>query len=110
MVRNCDLKPIIPLDGAINSCEITFSNNAKYKVSHILACDGIRSKVRDMYFPASGKPLYSGYSAWRGIGISESKTIQYVFKLLQPIFTSRNHVKYFLTVIGDLLHSKTNLN
>ena len=41
--------------------------------------------------------------------IPESKTIQYVFKLLQPIFTSRNHVKYFLTVIGDLLHSKTNL-
>ena len=63
----------------INSCEITFSNNAKYKVSHILACDGIRSKVRDMYFPASGKPLYSGYSAWRGIGISESKTIQFHF-------------------------------
>ena len=63
----------------INSCEITFSNNAKYKVSHILACDGIRSKVRDMYFPASGKPLYSGYSAWRGIGRSDSKTIQFHF-------------------------------
>ena len=63
----------------INSCEITFSNNAKYKVSHILACDGIRSKVRDMYFPASGKPLYSGYSAWRGIGRSESKNIQFHF-------------------------------
>ena len=63
----------------INSCEITFSNNAKYKVSHILACDGIRSKVRDMHFPASGKPLYSGYSAWRGIGRSESKTIQFHF-------------------------------
>ena len=63
----------------INSCEITFLNNAKYKVSHILACDGIRSKVRDMYFPASGKPLYSGYSAWRGIGRSESKNIQFHF-------------------------------
>ena len=63
----------------INSCEIAFSNNAKYKVSHILACDGIRSKVRDIYFPASGKPLYSGYSAWRGIGKSDSKTIQFHF-------------------------------
>ena len=63
----------------INSCEIAFSNNAKYKVSHILACDGIRSKVRDIYFPASGKPLYSGYSAWRGIGRSDSKTIQFHF-------------------------------
>lgn len=40
--------------------------------------------------------------------IPESKTIQFVLKLLQPIFTSRNHIKYFLTVIGDLLEAKSN--
>ena len=39
--------------------------------------------------------------------IPESKTIQFVLNLLQPIFNSRNHIKYFLTVIGDLLHSKS---
>jgi hypothetical protein len=36
--------------------------------------------------------------------IPESATIQYVLKLLHPtIFTSRNHAKYFLTIIGDCI-------
>ena len=40
--------------------------------------------------------------------IPESATIQFVINLLFPaIFTSRNHVKYFLTVIGDILNGKT---
>ena len=38
--------------------------------------------------------------------IPESETIQYVINLLFPsIFKSRNHVKYFLTMIGDSLRS-----
>ena len=40
--------------------------------------------------------------------IPESATIQFVINLFFPtIFTSRNHVKYFLTVIGDILNAKT---
>ncbi len=60
-----------------NNCEINFTNNLKYKVMHILACDGIRSKIREDYFPSSGSPVYSGYSAWRGIGVSKSQNIQF---------------------------------
>jgi len=60
-----------------NNCEISFTNNLKYKVMHILACDGIRSKIREDYFPSSGSPVYSGYSAWRGIGVSKSQNIQF---------------------------------
>jgi len=60
-----------------NNCEISFTNNLKYKVMHILACDGIRSKIREDYFSSSGSPVYSGYSAWRGIGVSKSQNIQF---------------------------------
>jgi len=61
------------------SCEITFTNNEVYKVSHVLACDGIKSSARQNHFPSSGVPAYSGYSAWRGIGLSEIKDIQFHF-------------------------------
>lgn len=59
------------------ACEITFSNNETYKVIHVLACDGIKSPIRQKHFPSTGAPIYSGYSAWRGIGISNSKNIQF---------------------------------
>ena len=41
------------------------------------ACDGIRSSIRDTFFPANQKPKYSGYSAWRGIGKSALKSIHF---------------------------------
>ena len=59
------------------ACEIKFSNDETYKVVHILACDGIKSPIRQKHFPSTGSPIYSGYSAWRGIGISNSKDIQF---------------------------------
>ena len=62
-----------------NSCKITFTNNEAYKVSHVLACDGIKSSARQNHFPSSGVPTYSGYSAWRGIGLSGVKDIQFHF-------------------------------
>jgi len=46
--------------------------------------------------------------------IPESDTIKSVLNSLlntsQQIFTSRNHAKYFLTVIGDCLHNKNQEN
>jgi len=62
-----------------DSCEIMFTNNEVYKVSHILACDGIKSSIRQNHFPSSGEPVYSGYSAWRGIGLSKIKDIHFHF-------------------------------
>ena len=62
-----------------NSCEVTFTNNEAYRVSHVLACDGIKSSARQNHFPSSGIPTYSGYSAWRGIGLSEVNDIQFHF-------------------------------
>ena len=58
-------------------CEVTFSNNKKYFFKHLAACDGIRSSIRDSSFQANQNPKYSGYSAWRGIGKSALKKINF---------------------------------
>ena len=43
--------------------------------------------------------------------LPESATIQYVINSIYPsIFSSRNHAKYFLTVIGDCLTNKASQN
>ena len=51
-----------------NKVELSFSNNQRYIVKHILGCDGIKSPIREEFFPNSGDPVYSGYHAWRAIG------------------------------------------
>ena len=51
---------------------LNFKNDQSYKVLHLAACDGIKSKIRDDFFD-TGKPVYSGYSAWRCIGQNPHK-------------------------------------
>ncbi len=51
---------------------LNFKNNQSYKILHLAACDGIKSKIRDDFFDI-GKPVYSGYSAWRCIGQNPHK-------------------------------------
>ena len=58
-------------------CEITFKNKEQYVVSHLVACDGIRSSIRDEFFTSKQQPKYSGYSAWRGIGKSNLQSIHF---------------------------------
>ncbi|MDB2628637.1 FAD-dependent monooxygenase [Gammaproteobacteria bacterium] len=57
--------------------EATFTNENKYTLKHLTACDGIRSSIRDTFFAANQNPLYSGYSAWRGIGKSNLQKIHF---------------------------------
>ena len=63
----------------LNNDESTlfFKNSEKYKLDHIVGCDGIKSVIRDNIFNSSGDSEYSGYSAWRGIGTSDSKNINF---------------------------------
>ena len=63
----------------LNNDESTlfFKNSEKYKLNHIVGCDGIKSVIRDNIFNSSGDSEYSGYSAWRGIGTSDSKNINF---------------------------------
>ena len=51
---------------------LNFKNNQSYKILHLAACDGIKSKIRDDFFDI-GEPVYSGYSAWRCIGQNPHK-------------------------------------
>mgnify|MGYP007000366222 len=39
----------------------------------------IKSIIRSINFNSSVNPDYSGYSAWRGIGLSDSKHINFYF-------------------------------
>ena len=46
--------------------QIYFANGISHNVGHIAACDGIKSKCRQICF-TSEMPEYSGYSVWRSI-------------------------------------------
>lgn len=61
----------------VDTCEVTFTNENKYILKHLAACDGIRSSIRDTFFAANQDPKYSGYSAWRGIGKSNLQKIHF---------------------------------
>ncbi len=54
------------IDFNLDNKSILFSNNLSYQVSHIAACDGIRSICREK-FTNKTQPTYSGYSVWRAI-------------------------------------------
>ena len=58
---------------------LSFSNGKTYQSNHIVACDGIKSILRTNHFNSNERPVYSGYSAWRGIGLSDSKHINLYF-------------------------------
>ncbi|MDC1421166.1 FAD-dependent monooxygenase [Gammaproteobacteria bacterium] len=60
-----------------SNCEATFKNNEKYSLSHLVACDGIRSSIREQFFTPNQKPRYSGYSAWRGMGKSNLQNVHF---------------------------------
>ena len=59
--------------------KLTFNNEISYAVNHVVGCDGIKSIIRSRNFNSSVNPDYSGYSAWRGIGLSDSKHINFYF-------------------------------
>ena len=71
------LKRYMDLGGIIStSCEVSkidnldkdlvFSDGRRVSSDVILACDGIKSKIRELYFDNT-KPSYTNYVAWRGI-------------------------------------------
>ena len=59
--------------------KLTFDNGCSYTVNHVVGCDGIKSIIRSKNFNSKENPDYSGYSAWRGIGLSDSKHINLYF-------------------------------
>jgi len=64
------------IDFNLDNKNILFSNNLSYKVSHIAACDGIRSICRVKFIDQT-QPTYSGYSVWRAILDKEQAEIRF---------------------------------
>jgi len=64
------------IDFNLDNMNILFSNNLSYKVSHIAACDGIRSICREKFIDQT-QPAYSGYSVWRAILDKEQAEIRF---------------------------------
>ena len=64
------------IDFNLDNKNILFSNNLSYKVSHIAACDGIRSICREKFIDQT-QPAYSGYSVWRAILDKEQAEIRF---------------------------------
>ena len=93
---------------AINQDEvkITFANNLEYEVSHILACDGINSSVREEFFPMNGPAIYSGYQAWRGIGKAQQTEAKFYFSKGKHIVSypinNKGDVSFTAVVKNDL--------
>jgi 2-polyprenyl-6-methoxyphenol hydroxylase-like FAD-dependent oxidoreductase len=58
-----------------DSSKVFFLNNSNFLVKHVIACDGIKSVSRNSISESASIPLYSGYSAWRGIIKSEDNSI-----------------------------------
>ena len=50
--------------------EIFFTNKSSIIVKHIVGSDGVKSLIREKFFSHGTKPIYSGYSAWRGLLLS----------------------------------------
>ena len=58
-----------------NKLILSFKNLETFQVTHVVGCDGIKSSIRFNSFYSSKDPQYSGFTAWRGIGSSDSKNI-----------------------------------
>ena len=64
------------LDLDVNSLKISFSNGNIFNVSHLVACDGIKSICRKYHDKLDSEPSYSGYSVWRAIIDKKQENIE----------------------------------
>ena len=60
----------------VNSLELSFSNGSIFNVSHLVACDGIKSICRKYHDKLDSEPFYSGYSVWRAIVDKKQENIE----------------------------------
>ena len=63
----------------IEKKECLFANSSSSKIRHFIAADGIKSLIREKFFSNGSKPIYSGYSAWRGFIRSENPNVEISF-------------------------------
>lgn len=64
-----------------NGITLHFSDGTSATGNYLLACDGIRSAIRQQFLP-NVRPVYAGYTIWRGLLTAEEQQIkiEYPFK------------------------------
>tara|TARA_B100000767_G_scaffold169112_1_gene158308 strand:+ start:4548 stop:6086 length:1539 start_codon:yes stop_codon:yes gene_type:complete len=89
---------------------IHFSGYSEDNIQHmVLTQISANSNLRPWKYKINNKIIRHIKDNSPLTAIPESETIQYVINLFYPaIFSSRNHVKYFLTVVGDSLRNLKN--
>lgn len=50
-----------------NGVHLKFEDGSQVHADVVIGCDGIKSKVKESVFPASGQPLYSGMYGYRAV-------------------------------------------
>ena len=61
-----------------NGVVLHFSDGTSATGDYLLACDGIRSAIRQQFLPTA-TPIYAGYTIWRGLLIDETQQIKINF-------------------------------
>jgi len=61
-----------------NGIVLHFSDSTSATGDYLLACDGIRSAIRQQFLPTAS-PIYAGYTIWRGLLTDETEQIKLDF-------------------------------
>lgn len=98
------------LDLDVDSLKINFSNGNTFNVSHLVACDGIRSICRKYHDKLDSEPSYSGYSVWRAIIDKKQENIETYLGANHHIVTypiDKNRISFVAAIKTNKMHKES---
>jgi salicylate hydroxylase len=98
------------LDLDVDSLKISFSNGNTFNVSHLVACDGIRSICRKYHDKIDSEPSYSGYSVWRAIIDKKQENIETYLGPNHHIVTypiDKNRTSFVAAIKTNKMHKES---
>ena len=98
------------LDLDVNSLKISFSNGNIFNVSHLVACDGIKSICRKYHDKLDSEPSYSGYSVWRAIIDKKQENIETYLGPNHHIVTypiDKNRISFVAAIKTNKMHKES---
>lgn len=98
------------LDLDVDSLKISFSNGNTFNVSHLVACDGIRSICRKYHDKLDSEPSYSGYSVWRAIIDKKQENIETYLGPNHHIVTypiDKNRTSFVAAIKTNKMHKES---
>jgi len=98
------------LDLDVDSLKISFSNGNTFNVSHLVACDGIKSICRKYHDKLDSEPSYSGYSVWRAIIDKKQENIETYLGPNHHIVTypiDKNRTSFVAAIKTNKMHKES---